>query len=119
LDLSRVLYNLQMCETFVIRRNSGHWAGGKWITDNTTTINAEGIVNMASPEETLHMPEGDRITGNIAVICEQELFSSRNGTNPGTSDQITWNGENYDVHEVHPYPNRGYWKAVCHRTAGD
>lgn len=119
LDLSRALYDPDMCEAFIINRNAGHWQSGRWVTDSTTTINAEGLVNMASPEETLHMPEGDRITGNIAVVCEQVLYGSRNGTNPGISDQIIWNGEKYGVFEVHPYPNRGYYKAVCHRTAGD
>lgn len=102
----------------ILRSTGGKFAAGGW-TDTKTTLKGRGNVSLASPKDVKALPEGDQITGMISVWSRQELFVTHANDTPGTSDIIVWRKEQYRVVSVIPYPERGYWKAICARMSGN
>ena len=119
LDVSPVLGNPDLVQTFMVFRSSGQFALGGWQENTPTQIPMQGVVTIADTETLEMMPEGDRVTGAMTFYSTSEVFRTHNDSQAGTSDYIQWRGQNYRVMHVWPYADYGYWKALAVRMAGD
>jgi hypothetical protein len=136
-DLSAVVDDGVLSESYSILRQTGHFGSGGWIIDSATTLNGWGVVSVANEEDLLMIPEGDRVTGimvfhSVNRIYETQLDSSfgtggygqgsYGGPSPASlqkfSDIMTWNYQQWRVLAVGPYPNRTFWRALAVRMAG-
>lgn len=117
MKLSLAIADPNVASFFVIRRSSGSFQAGGWQATNKD-IKARGTVSVGAATDIDPQPEGDRITGMISVWCSQEMFATHAEPTPGNSDVIIWRKEQYRVMNVMPYPERGFWKAICTRMQG-
>lgn len=115
IDLSEVVNDPDMGESYTIIRNSGKFVAGGWQVTNTSEIKAFGIVSVASSRDLKQVPEGDRIEAAMVFYSITEMMMTREGA---TSDILRWEGEEYRVLKSSPYGTRGYWKAIACRIKG-
>jgi hypothetical protein len=127
IDLSEAVYDCEIGSCFVIFRQTGSFGSGGWVANAPKTINAFGIVTVATPKELEMVPEGDRVKGSLHIIYGQRLYTTWEANGPsvagqiggGTSDQIQWDGQLYRVQAVEPWgPMLGFWHAVAVRMRG-
>ena len=86
----------------------------------TTPIPFWGIIQPATEEDLLQVPEGDRSTGMMGFIAEREMFKTNvEGSVSGLGDTITWNDQQYRVVVVVPWRDFGFWKAIGARLSGE
>lgn len=110
------------CQSFIIERSAGgSWQAGKWV-NNITEVPSYGAMQPASPRDKDMVPEGDRITGLVAVWSSSPIFTTgTTGVDDAAahiSDIIIWHGQRYTVLGVKPWFDDGYWRAVATRMAG-
>jgi hypothetical protein len=118
IDLSDVINDMTLAEEYTIQRLSGLFQLGGW-QQTVTTIDGYGVVSVASDEDLLRIPEGDRLTGAMVFHSECEIYITELEGIQRISDQLLWNNQLYRVCHVAPYgPNRNYWKAIAVRMAG-
>lgn len=132
-DLSEVVDDGVLSESYVIQRSSGVFAKGGW---QTTSVNVPGwgVVSVAKEEDLMMIPEGDRVTGAMVFHSQQVIYETEREGGYGSgqsygqsgfgtstqrvSDIMIWNFQQWRVLAVGPYPNRNYWRAVAVRMAG-
>ena len=85
--------------------------------ENPLPIPAFGVVSVASGEDLLMVPEGDRVTGTMAFYCPQQIYLS-DGEGTLLADRIEYNGQTYKVMVSKPWGAFGYWKAIAIRESG-
>ena len=116
--LDEVVNDPDLAEEFTINRSTGGaFVAGGW-EDVKTVLTGYGVVGVASAEDLEMVPEGDRVTGMMMFHSTQQLYETHVSGTPGISDVLTWNGFDYRVVVVRPYPNRGYWSALAARMKG-
>lgn len=121
IDISELMSDADFCQPFTIVRSTGAFVAGVW-QDISTNVNSYGAMQPAGDREINMVPEGDRVTGMVALWSSQPLYTT--GTNGGSdptahiSDVVVWHGQNYRVLAVRPWYDNGYWKAVATRMAG-
>jgi len=128
-DLSEVLNDGVLSEPYTILRSTGTFQLGGWVTTEVS-IPGYGTVSVASEQDLLMVPEGDRITGSMVFHSQQRIYETQLDSNPTygqggygatkqwVSDKMFWNYQTYRVLKVGPYPNRNFWKAIAIREAG-
>ena len=121
MDFTDILYG-ELSQDFVIQRSSGSFVAGGW-TDSKTSIPATGAVSAATNKELAQIPEGDRVSGSMIFRCDQELFITHedviNGQQPGTSDVILWENQQWRLYSVKPYGGiANVWIAIGCRMQG-
>ena len=79
---------------------------------------AVGVIRPASEREIQLVPEGDRVTGLIAIHSAAPLYLTHTGPAPGLSDVIVWRGDSYRLLKLWPYADFGYYKALGARLTG-
>lgn len=138
INLSRVVAGNLLTESYTILRSTGYFAIGGFKT-SSTEIPGFGVVSVATDQDLLMVPEGDRVTGSMVFHSQQRIFEtqldappansgfSQGGFGSGTmgggptqhvSDIILWNFQKYRILNVGPYPNRSYWRAIGARLSG-
>lgn len=122
LDLSRVVSGSLLTESFTIQRSSGSFVLGGYATASTA-VQGFGVVSVANAQDLQMLPEGDRVTGAMVFHSQAPLYETILDTSMASavqrfSDVILWNGSQYRIVQVSPYPNRNYWRAVGVRMAG-
>jgi len=111
--------NCDLAEPYQVLRSNGSFVNGGY-EEIETTLNLWGVVSNVSAEELSQTPDADRVTGARGFHCLQQLFRTHDDSQgTGTSDIIVYKGTQYRVLAVLPYANRGYWKAIAVRMAGD
>ena len=118
MDLSEVVLDSDLAESYTIVRSKGREALGGW-QDSKNNIPGFGVVSIAKPNELEMLPEGDRDTEIRAFHSAQQIFTTRDNATDGTgtSDLIVWRNIKYRVILVSDYSNRGYWKALAARMS--
>lgn len=122
-DLSAVVDDGILSETYLIERSTGSFQIGGWV-QNSVTINGWGVVSVASQEDLDEVPEGDRVTGAMVFHSEQRIYLTQldqPSDNQRVSDVMVWplgTTQKWRVLHVGPYPNRMFWKAIAVRLAG-
>jgi hypothetical protein len=118
ISLTRVVNSPAFAQSFVINRSSGTFQQGGYVS-TTTPIPFWGIIQPATEEDLLQVPEGDRSTGMMGFIAEREMFKTNvEGSASGLGDTITWNDQQYRVVVVVPWRDFGFWKAIGARLSG-
>jgi hypothetical protein len=138
INLSRVVAGNLLTETYTIIRSTGTFQLGGWVT-SSVNIPGFGVVSVATDQDLLMVPEGDRVTGSMVFHSQQRIFEtqldattsnsgfSQIGFGSGTmgggptqhvSDIILWNFQKYRILSVGPFPNRSYWRAIGARLSG-
>lgn len=115
LNVADVILDPLFVQSFGVKRQSGAWTKGAWVPGTVSNLTLTGTIIPASPKDIDQIPEGDRITGMMAFYTTAETFVTRS---TGTSDVLTWNGEDYKVMLVNPYSDYGYYKALAVRMKG-
>ena len=119
INLADIVIDLDLAQEFVVYRSTGSFVKGRWVESASEQIKMTGVVSVMSQRELAFMPEGDRVSGAMVFHTNRELFVTRAGTEPGTSDKIMWRGEFYKLFNVFPYSDYGYYKAVGERMKGN
>lgn len=107
-------FDADNCENFTLLRYQGGFVAGGY-AEAPTTLARFGVISAPSGNELSQVPEGDRVQGAIAIHTWEELKET---SESGTSDVAQWQGQNYKIVKVWPYPNRGYWHAYAVRMSG-
>lgn len=123
-DLSFVIDDGVLSEPWSIVRSTGTFEFGGWVTVETQ-ICGYGVVSVASEQDLLMIPEGDRVTGAMVFHSRCRIYETQ--FDPGTfgpgkqwvSDKMLWNYQLYRIMKVGPYPNRNYWRAIGVREQGN
>jgi hypothetical protein len=121
IDISEMMDDPDFVRAYTVSRSSGEFAEGGWVEATPTTLTVYGPVIVSSPEDLQLIPEGDRVSGAMSFYSSERLYRTHKETDPqtsGTSDRITWNGEEYRIAGISPYMDYGYYKAVAVRTKG-
>jgi hypothetical protein len=120
INLSRIINSPLLAQTYTVYHNTGQWSDdGEWTPDpNPTPITYWGPVIAANSKDVLQVPEGDRVEGMMVFYSDvsQPLLTSH--SDPGTADQLVWNGDTYRVWQDFTYLSYGYYKACGVRMAG-
>lgn len=122
IDLSEVVEDPDLAEPFTIIRTSGQFGAGGWLADTPQNITAFGVVSVATPKEIADLPvEADKIKEVRAFWSTTPMFvTNAVGVAAGaTSDVLVWQGVQYRVLALPDYSNRGYYKALAIRMAGN
>ena len=117
LDLSDVVSDPDIAESFTIERSSGGFVRGGW-SNAVDRIPAFGVVSVVNENELDMLPEADRILGARVFYSTQEMYVT-SVQRSGLSDVLIYNDEKYRVFNVAPYGNRGYFRAYAARMVGD
>lgn len=127
-DLAFVIDDGVLSEAWTIRRSTGVFTIGGWVT-TPTLVSAWGVVSVATEQDLEMLPEADRITGSMVFHTQTRIYETQ-VDQPGygegavgivtqrVSDIMIWNYQQYRVLHVGPYPNRNYWKAIAARMQG-
>jgi hypothetical protein len=117
-NLLDVVSNPDIAECFTIQRNPGIFTQGGWQAQEPVTIQAFGVVSVASARQLEMVPEADRVHGARVFHSSTPMYVTSEDLGI-TSDILIWNGISYRVMSVGPYQNRGgYYEAVAVRMAG-
>ena len=120
LSLDEVAFDPEMGQCFSVQRQNngaGVYAAGGWIPGPIQTLTLYGIVTIASAKALEQVPEGDRVTGSVQVICNQPLYVTSEDRE-ATSDIVVWNGDQYRVQSVAKWFMWGYFSAIVVRMKG-
>jgi hypothetical protein len=118
-SIAEVVDDPDFAQTFAVTRSQGgSWQSGKWI-DNVTTVSMWGSIQPPTPEELDLVPEGDRVTGVIAIHCSNQIYETNVASKLGISDIVLWHNQSYRVLKVFPWNDYGYWKALACRMSGE
>ena len=126
-DLSELTFDQDFAQAVTILRSRGAFAAGGWKESLAETINTMGIIFVAGDKALQMIPEGDRVTGSIALITQMRLCTTHQDPIPGpdgtpgggTSDKVQWNGAMYQILSVGPWKDFGFYWAVMLRLKGN
>lgn len=119
IDVSEILSDPDLCQDFTAIRSAGSFVGGRWTEDTPVEVPMTGVITVVNSKELQQIPEADQVKGAMAFFSADELFVTRKGETPGTSDRILWRGDYYRIFQVSPYADYGYFKAIGERMTGD
>jgi hypothetical protein len=119
-DLSATIDDGVLSEPWVIERSTGQFQVGGWVT-SVINLPGYGVVSVASEQDLLMIPEGDRVTGSMIFHSTQRIYETQEDANGQqfVSDKMIWNYQTYRVMKVGTYPNRNYWRAIAVRIQGN
>lgn len=119
INLSRVVSGSLLAEPYTIQRSTGAFGLGGYST-TSVSIPGYGVVSVASDQDLLMVPEGDRVVGSMVFHSEARIYETQLDANGAqhVSDKILWNFQLYRIMNVAPYIQRGYWRAIGVRMAG-
>ena len=113
LDVSRVVKNPALQQSFTIQRNTYAFANeGEWTLQGTENIGAKGVVTPSSAKDrTEFLPEGQREVAAITIYSPVAINNADG--NSTEADVIIWNGNYYRVQFSKPWASYGYWFVVA------
>ena len=119
LSVAKAIKDRRLNQTITVRRSTGSFQIGGWSEGNPVVVNMKAVVSVMNAKELQQLPEADRIIGAMIFHTLDELYVTHNGTSKGTSDKITWRGEEYKIINVKKYADFGYYAAIGQRITGD
>jgi hypothetical protein len=117
IDMSVVLNNPDLCQSFTALRSSGSFVAGRFVSE-ATSVPLYGAVQVADAKTLEQVPEGDRVTGARVFWSTSPIFETRTGDNEGLSDELIHRGIQYRVSKVWDWADFGYFKAYAMRIKG-
>lgn len=93
--------------TYTFTRRAGSYVNGRWLDGAATTFNiACNIQPNIQGKMTKLLPEGDRSKYSIVILTNgisQSVRTSQEGSGLLKGDEVTWNGDVYEVREINFY----------------
>jgi hypothetical protein len=105
-----------LAQQFTILRSKGFFGAGGW-QDAVIQVPSYGVIGIADDEALVQIPEGDRVTGSLQLVCEFQIYETQEKRD-GLSDKIGWNSNTYRVQSVAPWKDFGFWSAILVRIQG-
>lgn len=108
---------------FKVTRTTGTWTNGRF-SGTTATIPCHGIIRPASSKDVVQTPQGDMISGEIAIYTDivtplyETALNHKTNNSGNLSDEVTWQGEVYKLIKVTPFVDFGYYKSIAVRKRG-
>ena len=117
IDVSDALLNADLTTTFVVtRRKETVSSKGRSEVVPTVFEDLVGVVCAAGKNDLDRLPEGDRMDRHVSIVTPFRLRgASKVGADIFKPDLVTWQGVEYVVLAVEPYPEAGdgFVQAVC------
>lgn len=122
ISLADIAADPDFAQPYTVSRRSGTFAVGKFNVTATSGIAFYGIIQPASDEDLAMVPEGDRTTGMMSFISQQQMYKTNGEALTGNAtlylgDLITWNGQVYKIVVTTPWVDFGFWKAIGARQS--
>ena len=93
--------------TYTFTRRAGSYVNGRWLDGAATTFSiACNIQPNIQGKMTKLLPEGDRSKYSIVILTNgisQSVRTSQEGSGLLKGDEVTWNGDVYEVREINFY----------------
>ena len=116
-NFSAITQRFSLSQSFTILRTTGAFAAGGWVENTPTEIPAIGVIVVADDEALAQVPEGDRVTGLLQIITDQQLHATSEGAG-AISDKVVWHGDTYRVTSLAPWGDFGFCSAILVRVTG-
>lgn len=117
INVAEVVNSPEFAQEFILNRTEGGWLNGKW--NPTGKLNSllqyYGVIEVGTPKDIDMTMEADVIKGAITIWSELPIYTTHDGTTPGSSDQIQWHNQFYRVLQVSQWRDFGYYRAVATR----
>lgn len=92
---------------YTFTRRSGSYVNGRWSDGTATTFTLKCTIQPhISGNMSVVLPEGDRGKKRIFIITrgiDTQLRTAKEGSSLLKGDEVTWNGEVYEIREVLVY----------------
>jgi len=92
---------------YTFTRRAGSYVNGRWLDGAATTFTiACNIQPNIQGKMTKLLPEGDRSKYSIVILTNgisQSVRTSQEGSGLLKGDEVTWNGDVYEVREINFY----------------
>lgn len=92
---------------YAFTRRSGSYVNGRWSDGSATTFTLKCTIQPhLSGNMNIVLPEGDRSRKRIFIITQgisTQLRTAKEGASLLKGDEVTWNGEVYEIYEVLTY----------------
>lgn len=93
--------------SYTFTRCSGSYVNGRWSDGTASTFTMKCTIQPhLMGNMTIVLPEGDRSKKRIFIITQgisTQLRTAKEGSSLLKGDEVTWNGEVYEVREVMTY----------------
>lgn len=119
INVSRVLSSPRLCKSWIVLRNTGHFAIGGYTQDKEKQIPMTGVAVPTDSKDIDQLPEGDRVSESWTFFSKDPIYVTHNDPTKGTSDRVSWKGSRYKVVRVRNFIDFGYNKAIAVRLSGD
>lgn len=105
--MSIAQYSSIAMTSYTFTRRNGSYVNGRWSDGTASTFTMKCTIqpNIAGNMTKL-LPEGDRSKKSIFIITQgisTQIRTSKEGASLLKGDELTWNGEVYEVREVLVY----------------
>lgn len=111
--LKKGVFDLHEVDLLLKRRSTGSYTNGKWIDTVYTDMWIRAIVENASPEDLMDLPENRRTEESITIFSRSQLFNA-NLISKIQPDRVVWNSKVYEVHKVIDWDEQGgYFKSIA------
>lgn len=120
LNLGAIASSPAFAQDFTIMRSAGNFTQGGYAA-TVTSIPFWGIIQVASDEDMIQVPEADRVSGMLLITSECQMYetgTTGTGTLSGLSDTLVWRGQTYKIVKVRPDMDFGFCKAFASRSSG-
>jgi hypothetical protein len=118
INVGELLTDPDFAQAFTIKRSSGAFGLGGFLA-TTSNVRGAGVITVATEEDLMQVPEGDRVTGSMMFYSRKPIYATRAGSAAGLSDLIAWRGQTYRIAKVFPYQDYGFYKAIGVRMSGE
>lgn len=115
-SVAEVCNDPDLAQAVTIYRSKGAFGPDGW-QNQTTTIPAYGVLNVAESKSLQQVPEGDRLTGAIEFYSVAPIYTTSEDQSE-LSDQIMWRGYMYRVQSVQKWVDHGFYSAILVRMQG-
>ena len=112
IDVSELMTDPDFTDNFTVVRSAETVTSGGVAIRTGTDFQVTGVVQPASGEDLVQLPELERANSAIVVYCGLRLMTAAAGQSP---DVVVWNGQNWIVSHVDPFGNwgLGYVRCIC------
>lgn len=105
LDFSDVLFDADLCDTITVKRRAETiGTNGRPVFTPQIIPNIVAVVTSAGKNDLERLPEDQRMGRNLCIVTNFKLRGPSPNYQP---DTITWNGDDFIVKFLDPYPQFG------------
>ena len=92
-------------QSVTVKRTTGLWQGGRFVPQTTTSFQAVGNLQPATPEQLEFFPEGERREGQMVFYTKTTLYLTEGNE---VSDVLVWRGEEYKIINLNRWQDWGF-----------